>query len=375
LKALILAGGYATRLRPLSCSNPKLLFPVVGVPLIDLIVGWLREAGIDDVILAVNHLSDRLRIEVGEGRLGSKITLSVEENPLGTAGPIRLAKDLLEEEPFVVVNGDVVSDIGLKQMIKDHQDNEAKATIGLVTVPDARPYGTVEVDAEGRITRFEEKSKKRGSHAVNAGVYVLDPSVTELIPPNKPTSMELTIFPSLARDGGIWGWKHTGYWYDIGTIADYLRANKELLARFHKGRPSRFTEHEQYGGFSQAALEGDASTSQVLERRSGVMETSHGVVIKQPSFIGEDSTLQRGVTLGPGAILSRGVSIANNAVVRDSIIFEHTSLGRDCVVDGAIIGERVTVGSGTRIGRGAVIAGEVNITSNSLIKQKAVILN
>jgi NDP-sugar pyrophosphorylase family protein len=374
LKALILAGGYATRLRPLSCSNPKLLFPVVGVPLIDIMVGWLREAGIDDVILAVSHMSDKLRIEVGEGRLGSKITLSVEENPLGTAGPIRLAKELLDDEPFVVVNGDIVSDIELKQMINTHEEKEAKATVSLVTVPDARPYGTVEVDADGRITEFEEKSKKRRSHAVNAGVYVLDPSVIQLIPPSKPTSMELMVFPRLASEGGIWAWNHTGYWYDIGTIPDYLRANRELLARLHRNRPSGAYDRGRQA-VRQAELAGEASTLQLLETRSRSIETSHGTVIKQPSYIGEGSMLQRDITLGPGAILSRGVSIDDGATVRDSIIFEQTSLGRDCVVDGAIIGERVNVGPGTRIGRGAVIAGEVNIPARTLIKQRAVILN
>ncbi len=338
-------------------------------------VSWLKEAGINDVILAVNHLSDKLRTEVGERRLGSKITFSVEENPLGTAGPIRLAKDLLDGEPFVVVNGDVVTDIGLKQMIRSHENNEAKATVSLVTVPDPRPYGTAEVDPSGRITKFEEKSKSRKPHAINAGVYVLDPSVVQLIPPAKPCSMELAVFPRLASEGGIWGWEHTGYWYDIGTIPDYQRANRELLVRFHASRPSRTAERDRPGPVKQASLANEASTFQLLERLSAMEQAGQGAVIRQPSFVGEGTTLQRGVTVGPGAILSKGVAIDDRTVLRDSIIFEYTSVGRECVVDGAIIGERVTVGPGTRVGRGAIIAGEIHIPSHSFIKQKAVILS
>ena len=179
--------------------------------------------------------------------------------------------------------------------------------------------------------------------------------------------MEQMIFPRLVLEEGIWGWKHKGYWYDIGTIPDYLRANKELLARFHASKPSKIT--------AQSTTASATFTFQLLESRSGTGETGHGATIKQPSFVGEGSTLHRGTTLGPGTILSRGVEVDEGSTIRDSIIFEYTSLGRDCVVDGAIVGERVTVGAGTRIGRGAMIAGEVSIPGHSLIKQKAVVLN
>jgi len=375
LKAVILAGGYATRLRPLSCSNPKLLFPVVGVPLIDLMVRWLKQAGIDDVILAVNHLSDKLRTEIGAKRLGSKITFSIEENPLGTAGPIRLAKNFLGDEPFVVINGDIVSDVNLKQMIRSHEENNAKATVSLVTVPDARQYGAAELNQAGRITKFEEKSAQRKSQTVNAGVYVLDPSIIHLIPPARPSSMESMIFPRLASEGSIWGQKHAGYWYDIGTIPNYLKANKELLVRFHNTSPSKLAQHERPGQSKPAAFMGDRVAFQLLERQSGPGIPVNGVSITQPCFIGEASTLRPGASIGPSTILARGVNVDHGSKVRDSIIFEYTSIAGDCHIDGAIIGERVSIGSGTKIGPGAIIAGEVNIPSNSIIKQKAIVLN
>jgi len=153
-------------------------------------VSWLKEEGVRDVILAVNHLAERLRIEV------------VEENPLGTAGPIRLAKELLDNEPLVVVNGDIVTDISLKGMVKSHLEHEAKATVSVVAVRDPKPYGSVALDSRGRITMFEEKAKGVGeSHLVNAGAYVLDPSIIDRIPAARQVSLEQTIFPELARGG------------------------------------------------------------------------------------------------------------------------------------------------------------------------------
>jgi NDP-sugar pyrophosphorylase family protein len=346
LKAIVLAGGYATRLRPLSCSKPKLLFPVVGVPLIDLMISWLKEGGVREVVLAVNHLAERLRIEVGEKRLGSRVMLSVEETPLGTAGPIRLARDLLEDEPFVVVNGDIVSDISLKGMLEAHQEHGASATMSLVTVPDPKPYGSVTVDPRGRVTSFQEKTKSpRGSHLVNAGAYILDPSIIDRIPSARQISLEQTIFPELARRGHLWGWKHEGYWYDIGRIQNYVQANRQLLERFHGSRPSSSDERD-WNGF-----------------------------VRQPSYIGEGSTFQKGAQVGPGAIFSRGVVVGEGAAVRDSIIFENTTVGRECLLDSVLIGERVTIGAKTRIGRGAVVAGEVNVPPGSTIRQGAVILN
>jgi mannose-1-phosphate guanylyltransferase len=309
-------------------------------------VSWLKEGGIREVILAVNHLSERLRIEVGERRLGSKIVLSVEENPLGTAGPIRLAKDLLDDEPFVVVNGDVVSDIRLEDMMKTHTEHGATATVSLVNVPDPRPYGSVTTDPHGRITRFEEKNQAGSrTHSINAGAYVLDPSIIDLIPTARPMSIERAIFPALAEKGKLWGLKHQGYWYDIGRIPNYVHANKELLERFHGTRSST------------------------------PYEIGRGGTMRQPSYLGEGSAFQNGVQLGPGAILSRGVVVGEEASVRDSIIFENTTIGRESVVDGALIGERVTVGARVRIRPGALIAGQVNIPDRSIIKQNAVILN
>ncbi len=345
MKCLILAGGFATRLRPLSCSKPKLLFPVVGVPLIDLMVTWLRRGGIDEVILAVNHLSDRLRIEVGEKRLGSRVRLSVEENPLGTAGPIRLARDLLDpDEPFVVVNGDIVADIDLKNMLATHIEHGALATIALASVPDPKPYGSVTMNPMGQITKFEEKSGSgTKSKLINAGAYILDPDIIKRIPSGRAVSTERAVFPQLTQRGKMWGWKHRGFWYDIGRIPDYIKANRELLKRRKvDGTPGK-------PGLAEA--------------------------VKWPTYLGKGCRFDKGARLGPNTILSQNVHVKNRSVVQDSIVFEDTTVEEECRVYGALIGERVVVGSGTHIGKGSLVAGEITIPPRSVIKENSVILN
>jgi len=345
LKGLILAGGFATRLRPLSCSKPKLLFPLVGVPLIDRMVEWFARGGVTEVILAVNHLSDKLRIEVARKKLAAKIVLSVEETPLGTGGPISLARAMLcKDEPLIVANGDVISDIDLRGLIAEHARSGAEATVALVSVEDPRPFGLATLDSNDRITRFVEKSgtnHRRGW--INAGVYALNPSIVAMIPQARAMSLEREIFPTLASQMKMNGWKHTGFWYDIGKIPDYIIANRELLKR-----------------------------AEYSDRREGKAEM---VEITEPSFVGRDCILETGAKLGPFSILSDRVSIKKGATVREAIVFEQTTLGEDCIVEDSIVGEGVTVGKDAKIGKGSVIAGQVSIPDGAMVKPGSTILN
>lgn len=309
-------------------------------------IAWLGKGGVDEVILAVNHLSDKLRIEVGEMRLGSRVKLSVEEKPLGTAGPIRLAQGLLDaNEPFVAVNGDIVTDIDVRKMVATHLERRALATMAVASVPEPEPYGSVSMNAEGRITGFEEKSGSRSrTRLINAGAYILDPKIIERIPPDKAVSMERTIFPQLAYERNMWGWVHQGYWYDIGRIPEYIRANRELLRSSMVEKPIGNTG---------------------LVKREGVA---------WPTYLGKGSRFDKGVQLGPDTILSENVQVESGSVVRDSILFEDTTVEEKCRVNGALIGERVVVGRRTRIGKGSLVAGEISIPPGSVVKENSVIL-
>jgi mannose-1-phosphate guanylyltransferase len=347
LKGLILAGGFATRLRPLSCSKPKLLFPLVGVPLIDRMVEWFARGGVTEVILAVNHLSDKLRIEVARKKLIAKVVLSVEETPLGTGGPISLARAMLSmDEPLIVANGDVISDVDLRGLIAEHTRSGAEATVALAPVEDPRPFGLATLDSNNRIIQFVEKSgNMRGRGWINAGVYVLNPAVVAMIPNGRPVSLERDIFPILASQGKMSGWKHDGFWYDIGKIPDYVTANRELLKR------AEYWKAENQDWKVQS------------------------VQVTQPCFIGKDCILGRGAKIGPNAILSERVCVGKGATVRGTIVFEQTTLSENCIVEDAIVGEGVTVGRDAKIEKGSIIAGQLFIPDGSVIRSGSIILN
>ena len=344
MKALILAGGFATRLRPLSCSKPKLLFPIVGVPLVESMARWLGSAGIDQIVLAVNHLSDRLKVSIGDRLAGLKVSLSIEESPLGTAGPINLAAKLLrDDQPFVVVNGDIVTDIDLKAMVALHDRGKSEATIALISAADASAYGSVMTDSGGMVRRFVEKSEDRsGSNLVNAGVYVFSSKLIDAIPRGRSSSLERDIFPRLAENRKMQAWTHKGIWYDIGRIPEYIRANKELLIT-------------QAGGKKPTQLSG-------------------GAHLVNPSFIGTNSRAGPDSTIGPNSILSHDVSIGSKSSVKDSIIFEETEIGERSIIEDSIVGERVIVGRDSRIGHGSIIAGQLTIPAGTTVAPNSTVL-
>lgn len=347
MKGLILAGGFATRLRPLSCSKPKLLFPVVGTPLIDYMMKWLERGKVSQVVLAMNHLSDRLRTEVASRNLEERIVFSVESVPLGTGGPLRLAQPFFtERDPVLVVNGDVVSNIRIEGLIKDHLRSGAEATIAVYQVEDTRPFGLVTLDSENRIVGFAEKSETdTGRGWINAGVYLLNPSVIEMIPKGRPVSLEREIFPLLAMRRRMRCWKHDGFWYDIGKINDYVSANMELL------------DHH---------LEMFPTESDLSRQTTGV---------EQPSYVGADCVIGRGARIGPRSILSKNVKVKSGATVRGTILFEDVSLEENCKVENSVIGESTRIGKDAVIGAGSVIAGEVVIPDRMVVNPGSVILN
>ena len=345
MRAIILAGGFATRLRPLSCSKPKLLFPIVGVPLIESMARWLGSGGVDRVILAVNHLSDRLKISIGDHVGTLNISFSVEDTPLGTAGPIKLAANLLsKDEPFVVINGDLVTDIDLRAMVAFHNEKEPDATIALTSTADPSPYGSVITDSDGFVKKFIEKSDDRsGLNRINAGVYVFNPKLVRSIPSGRPTSLERDVFPRLAEDRRLQGWTHNGFWYDIGRIPEYVKANRELLKLHVMSRESR-------------------------------TEPSGKIGVVNPCFIGPNSRTGPDVTIGPNSILSHDVIVGSKASVRESIIFEETEIGESAIVEDSVVGEKVVIGKDSMIGRGSIIAGQLTIPPGTILPQNSTIL-
>jgi mannose-1-phosphate guanylyltransferase len=307
-------------------------------------IEWLAKGDVTQVVLAVNHLSDKLRVEVAARKLADRVTLSVEKSPLGTGGPLKLAEPILAgEECIVVVNGDVASNINLEYLVNSHLKTGADATIALFSVRDPRPFGLVTLDSKDHIINFEEKSSSnKGPGWINAGVYVLDPKVLSIIPKGRPVSLEREIFPVLANQMRLHGWKHSGFWYDIGRVENYVEANMELLER---------TEYWAEGSLTDPPR------------------------IEQPSFVSESCVVEADARVGPRSILSPNVIVRRGARVRGSIVFEDTILGENCRIEGTVIGEGSKIGKRVVVGTGSVVAGEVTVPDDTVVNAGSMVLS
>ncbi len=348
MKAIVLAGGYATRLRPISYALPKLLFPVLGKPMIYWTLDMLKGLGVEEVVLAVNYLADLLRSEVGSNYKGIDIIYSLEKSPLGTGGPIKLASQAMHfDETLIAMNGDVIANIDLEKMLEHHMKIKASITDALHKVRNPARFGSVEIDRGSHIRRFIEKprSTRSASRLINAGVYMIEPEVLSMIPANRRVSLEREIFPLLAKDGKLFGFEFLGDWFDIGSLADYQKANFSLLKKSAKG---------------------------TLSQRDKV-RVNKGGIIKPPAILGEGSKVKNGASLGPNVVAGKSNLIQEKACVSDSILFDKVTIGPGSVVSGAILASGVVVGKGVRIESGSIISPHVEIRDGVRIGRKVIV--
>ncbi|MGA2973304.1 MAG: NDP-sugar synthase [Candidatus Bathyarchaeia archaeon] len=348
MKAIVLAGGYATRLRPISYALPKLLFPVLGKPMIYWTLDLLKGIGVDEAVLGVNYLADSLRMEVGSNYKGIDINYSLEKAPLGTGGPMKLASEGTRfDERFVAMNGDIIANIDLGKMLKHHEQTKALITDALHEVKDPTRFGVVQLDSEGRIRRFVEKpkAKEAPSHLVNAGIYVVEPEVLKMIPANRKVSLEREIFPLLVRDGMLSGFPFSGDWFDIGNLADYQKANFSLLE-----------EHAE-----ELVPYGDK------------VRLAKAAVVRPPVMLGEGSRIGFLASVGPSVVAGKDALIENRARVSNSILFDGVSIGEGSVVSGAILASGVRVGRKVRIAPGSIVSPHVQIRDGVKIGRNAIV--
>ncbi len=348
MKAIVLAGGYATRLRPISYALPKLLFPVLGKPMIYWTLDLLKGIGVEKVVLAVNYLADLLRREVGVNYKGIEIKYSLEKVPLGTGGPIRLASEVTPfDKTFVAMNGDVIANIDLSVMLKQHEQSRASITDALHEVKDPTRFGVVQLDDERRIRRFVEKpnQKEAPSRLVNAGIYLIEPEVLQMIPANRKVSLEREIFPLLARDGKLSGFQFSGDWFDIGSLSDYQKANFSLLGKHAKGA--------------------------VLQKDN--VRLAEGAVVRPPVILGEGSRVEKRAVVGPRVIGGKDELIEDRARVSNSILFDGVTIGQGSVVEGAILASSVNVGRGVRIEPGSIVSPYVQIRDGVKVGRKTIV--
>jgi NDP-sugar pyrophosphorylase family protein len=335
LKAIILAGGFATRLRPLSCTRPKALFPIVNKPLLQWTFERLANNGVDKAVLAVNALTQFYIKQNHPSKSGIKIKFSIDppKKPLGTAGPIKKAEKLIgHDEPFIVLNGDIFADINYRDLISTHKKTKALATIALCTVEDPSAFGVAELEGN-RIKRFIEKPAKGEalSNLINAGAYVLDPKVFDYIPEGRPVSLEREVFPKIAEEGKLYSYKTEGLWIDIGKPKEYLEANKTILDLIVKSKRKQ--------------------VSKIFE-------------IKDPVDFDKGTKIDEKSVIGPYAIIGKNVKIGKHVRITNSVIFEDTEIGDETIIDGAIIGEGAKIGSQVKVGKNCIVADQAKIRNN-----------
>ncbi len=339
VKALILAGGYATRLRPLSCQKPKLLFPIAGEPLLERTIRTLRKAGVTEVVLAVNYLAEVLAAHFGRRHAGVKIQYSRETSPLGTAGPIKKAERILKmSDPFLVFNGDILFESELREMIQQHRKNKAIATIALKEVEDPSRFGVVVFDSEGRVSQFIEKPPKESapSNYINAGIYVVSPKIFKYIPAGKKCSTEKEVYPILAEKRGLYAHIYQGEWFDIGKFDDYRTANWHYLKKISIKQP-------------------------VIRENVSVKSSSD---LSPPVLVGKESVIGENARIGPNTIIGSKNTIGRNAVIRESILFENVVVGDSSILDGCILGDAVNIGNYVHLGKEVVIADGVSVADH-----------
>jgi NDP-sugar pyrophosphorylase family protein len=347
MKAILLAGGKGTRLRPLTIHTPKPIVPIFNRPFLHYQIDLLKQVPeIDEVILSLNYQPRRIEEIFGDGAdLGIKIRYVVEPAPLGTGGAVKYAGDDLTES-VVVFNGDVLTQIDLGAVIRLHRERKAKATIVLTPVDNPTAYGLVETDADGNITRFLEKptADEVTTNNINAGIYVLEPDTFDRIPSDVSWSIERSYFPSLIeREETFVAFIYKGYWIDIGTPDKYTQVHRDIMDGRYVAAP--FLDPDG----PRAAVAADA-------------RIEDGATVEGPCFIDEGVLVKAGARIGPYSVIGRQTQIEEQAVIDGSIIWPNCRISREAEVGNAIVGRNCHLGRNVTLGDGAVLGDKTTLT-------------
>jgi mannose-1-phosphate guanylyltransferase len=356
VRAVVLVGGEGTRLRPLTLTAPKQMLPIVEVPMIQRVLDHLGAHGVEEAVLSLGYRPDPFLSLFPGDRAGSvRLTYAVEPEPLGTAGAIRFAAEAAGfDETFVAVNGDVLTDLDVTALVDLHRKWSAEGTIALTRVPDPSAFGLVPTAPDGRVLAFVEKPLPGESHAtatgaVNAGTYVLEPSVLDRIPAGRFCLIEREVFPPMAEEGCLFAAVSEAYWTDTGTPALYLQAHLDLLDGLRPPPPA-----------PDARLRDGAGSEAVWVVDDAVID---GRVIG-PALIGAAAFVHAGATVDH-AVVGSGARIAEGAEVRDSVILPGAAVHAHAVVDGSIVGEGAVVGEGARLTGLTVVGGGVEVDADA----------
>jgi len=319
MKAVVLVGGFGTRLRPLTLTTPKQMLPVIDRPMLEHVVGGLARHGIDEVTLSLGYREDAFRAAYPDAVCaGVALRYAVEPEPLDTAGAVRFAAEAAGiDETFIVINGDVFTDLDVSTVWHRHHEVGAEATIALTPVEDPSRYGVVPTDADGKVLGFVEKPPRETAPTnwINAGTYVLEPAVLARIDPGRRVSIERETFPALVADGRLWAVRSDAYWVDAGTPATYLQVQLDLLD----------------------GLRGDKVTG-----------------VSGQATISDHAIVDRSVVMA-------GASVAAHAVVRDSVVGPGAVISESARIEGSIVGSDTVVGPDARLSALTIVGDGVTI--------------
>jgi NDP-sugar pyrophosphorylase family protein len=347
MKAILLAGGKGTRLRPLTIHTPKPIVPIFNRAFLHYQIDLLKRVPeIDEVILSLNYQPRRIEEMFGDGTdLGIKIRYVVEPVPLGTAGAVKYAGDNLTES-VVVFNGDVMTQLDLAAVIALHRERKARATIVLTPVENPSDYGLVETDADSNIKRFLEKpnAEEITTNRINAGIYVLEPDTFDRIPSEVPWSIERSYFPSLIERGETFvAYLYNGYWIDIGSPEKYTQVHRDIM-----------------DGRFQAPPFSDSSAARTVIAPDARIED--GATIEGPVFIDEGVLVKAGAHVGPHTVLGRQTQVEEEAVVERAILWPNCRVGSHARVRDAILGRQCHVGRHVSLNSGAILGDKTTLT-------------
>lgn len=319
MQAIVLVGGKGTRLRPLTYATPKPMVPILGVPFLARTLEKLRDAGVRDVILPAGYMPQAIVDYFGDGsRFGMHLTYVIEDEPLGTAGALKNVQ-LYINGPFLVLNGDILTSLDLSAMIAEHKRRGGIGLLHLISVDDPSAFGAVVHDADGVVSAFVEKPAKdeAPSNEVNAGTYLFESQILDMIPAGRNVSIEQETFPALAAGSDpLYAITTNDYWMDLGSPEHYLTAHADILAR-----------------------------------RMPLAE------IPEPlnCYTDRSATIDPSAELGPNVVIGAGSTVGQRAVIRNSVLWDNVSVEDDAHVEGAILASRSIIGAGARVQDGSVV--------------------
>jgi mannose-1-phosphate guanylyltransferase / phosphomannomutase len=352
MKALIMAGGEGTRLRPLTANQPKPMLPLGNRPIMEHIVRHIRNHGFKDIVVTVQFLASQVRNYFGDGSdMGVDLTYATEPTPLGTAGSVRNAAELLDDT-FVVISGDALTDIDLDEVVGFHRRRGAIATVALKRVPNPLEFGIVITTDDGRIERFLEKPHwgQVFSDTINTGIYVLEPEVFEQIPEGEPADFAADVFPRLlARDAPLFGFVADGYWEDVGSLEAYQRAHQDILDGRVKVDVRGFQVRPGVWLGEGAELDPDAK-------------------LTAPVLIGDFAKVEAGVRLREYTVVGSGVVVKRDAFLHRAIVHDNAYIGAGASLRGCVVGRSADVKRGGRVEDGVVVGDNADVGPGAILQ-------